>query len=60
MKEGKPRDSLVQYENAIEGGSGIDMLESMKSKSFGGGKSMLPPLESKPSTEDILNAILPP
>lgn len=32
----------------------------MKSKSFGTKKAHLPPIEAKPSTEDILNAILPP
>lgn len=34
--------------------------DTLKGKSFGTKKSHLPPLEAKPSTEDTLNAILPP
>ena len=54
----KPRESLVQYEPPIEitQNSEIARLQSMQGKK----KAQLPPLEAKPSTEDILNAILPP
>ena len=55
MSEERPRESLVQFENAIEGGAGIDGLDPKSGK-----RSQLPPLESRPSTEDLLNAILPP
>ena len=62
-----PRESLIQYEPPIEinQNSEIARLQNMQGKK----KAMLPPLESKPSTEvsiliynyqDILNAILPP
>ncbi|KAL4497789.1 hypothetical protein ABPG72_000544 [Tetrahymena utriculariae] len=53
-----PRESLVQYEpeTAIHKGSDIARIQSLGNKK----KHQLPPLESKPSTDDILNAILPP
>ncbi|KAM3132994.1 hypothetical protein pb186bvf_014850 [Paramecium bursaria] len=51
-----PRQSLVQYEPPIEMNQNSDMSRLMGGKK----KASLPPLESKPSTEDILNAILPP
>ncbi len=56
MIEGRPRESLVQFENPIEisGGPSVDGVN------FGTKKTHLPPIESKPSSEDILNAILPP
>ena len=56
MIEGRPRESLVQYENPIEvsGGQGDPFK-----KSFGSKKQQLPPMDTKPSSEDILNAILP-
>lgn len=38
----------------------MDATEKMKSKTFGSKKAHLPPIEAKPSTEDILNSILPP
>merc|ERR1712086_533523 len=58
MVEGRPRESLVQYENPIEisGGNEMDPFK----KSFGSKKQQLPPMDTKPSSEDILNAILPP
>ena len=60
MIEGRPRESLVQYENPIEISAGQDPADPFK-KSFGAKKkAQLPPMESKPSSEDILNAILPP
>ncbi|EGR28757.1 hypothetical protein IMG5_169540 [Ichthyophthirius multifiliis] len=53
-----PRESLVQYEPAIEINNNSDLarIQNLGNKK----KTQLPPLESKPSTEDILNAILPP
>ena len=59
MLEGKPRESLVQYDNPIEISSGFDIGDSFKN-SFGSKKQLLAPLESKPASDDILNAILPP
>ena len=56
MIEGRPRESLVQFENPIEVATHVDPFN----KSFGHKKTHLPPLEIKPSSEDILNAILPP
>lgn len=56
-----PRESLIQYEEPIElnqpnevgkSGQGTD---GFKKKAVN-----LPPLETKPSTDDILNANLPP
>ena len=56
-----PRESLIQYEEPIEMNQPTD---SGKIQPGTGGlkkKTMnLPPLETKPSTDDILNAILPP
>ncbi|KAL4453902.1 hypothetical protein ABPG74_003785 [Tetrahymena malaccensis] len=53
-----PRESLVQYEpeTAIHKNSDIARISNLGNKK----KHQLPPLESKPSTDDILNAILPP
>mmetsp|Transcript_16256 Transcript_16256/g.25138 ORF Transcript_16256/g.25138 Transcript_16256/m.25138 type:complete len:163 (+) Transcript_16256:31-519(+) len=59
MIEGRPRESLVQYENPIEISGGYDANDPFK-KSFGAKKQQLPPMDTKPSSEDILNAILPP
>jgi len=61
MIEGRPRDSLVLYETPIETTSGVDPNDVFK-KTFGSSKraGTLPPMESKPKQEDILNAILPP
>ena len=58
MFEGRPRESLVQYENPIEisGGNNSNFQKSISGKKRG----TLPPMESKPKQEDILNAILPP
>lgn len=51
-----PRESLVQYEAAIE------INQSSDATKLGGAKkkSYAPSLDSKPNTEDILNGILPP
>ena len=89
MIEGRPRESLVQYENPIE----VSYLLKIKAfltycfayrfqaamiwihsrrvsvsisiriyrrYSLGSKKQQLPPMDTKPSSEDILNAILPP
>jgi dynein light intermediate chain len=56
-----PRESLIQYEEPIEinqaaeTGKGQQGAGGLKKKGVN-----LPPLETKPSTDDILNAILPP
>jgi len=60
MIEGRPRQSLVLYENPIEITGGMDPNDPFK-KSFGGKKKgQLPPMESKPKQEEIVDAILPP
>ena len=58
MIEGRPRESLVQFENPIEiqGSDNHDPFNKM-GKNKG---ASLAPLDAKPSNEDILNAILPP
>ena len=56
-----PRESLIQYEEPIEINQNGDAGKS--GAGTGGLKKKtvnLPPLETKPSTDDILNAILPP
>ena len=58
MIEGRPRESLVQYENPIEIAGAIGQ-DPMMRKSFGAKKQQLAPIDTKPSSEDILNAILP-
>ncbi len=94
MIEGRPRESLVQYENPIEVPSfpcflpsilyryqqdrtlmtlsrrALEVTQSniltiitvllIKYSNLGKKKATLPPMETKPSSEDILNAILPP
>ena len=94
MIEGRPRESLVQYENPIEVPPFLSNLPSIhcryqqdktpmilsrralevtrlilltiitvlliKYSNLGKKKATLPPMETKPSSEDILNAILPP
>jgi dynein light intermediate chain len=57
MIEGRPRESLVQFENPTELNEGVDPFNK---KSFGAKKSQLAPLDAKPNSDDILNAILPP
>lgn len=55
----EPRDSLISYENPIE----INLQnDPAKLATVIGNrkKATIPAFESKPSTEDILNAILPP
>ena len=55
----EPRDSLITYENPIE----INVQnDAAKLATVVGNKkkATIPAFESKPSTEDILNAILPP
>ena len=56
MIEERPRESLVQYENPIE----ISAGNQAGSKSVAQKKPQLPQMGKKPSSEDILNAILPP
>ncbi len=55
------RESLVQYATPIElSKQSGKQKEKMPSVSFGKKRAVLPPLESKPDMEYILNAILPP
>ena len=58
MIEGRPRESLVQYENPIEihGSDQNDPFNKIGRNK----QNSLAPLEAVPSSEDILNAILPP
>jgi len=64
IPEGRPRESLVKYDPPLE--LGPAQQESSKNKQKGTLKSQLakrtqlPPVESKPNTDDILHAILPP
>jgi len=60
MIEGRPRESLVQFENPIEISGGQDPSDPFGKSMGGKRKGQLPPMENKPSSEDILNAILPP
>ncbi|KRX02805.1 hypothetical protein PPERSA_04008 [Pseudocohnilembus persalinus] len=55
--QGQPRESLVQYEPPIEVTADSDLV---RQGIQGRKKAQLPPIESKPTTEDILNSILPP
>jgi dynein light intermediate chain, axonemal len=59
MIEGRPKESLVQYEQPQE--LDLGQLEPFK-KTFGTSstKKQLPPMDRQPRTEDILNALLPP
>lgn len=56
-----PRESLIQYEEPIEMNQMTDSGK-LQAGPLGAKKKAvnLPPLEAKPSTDDILNAILPP
>ena len=55
------RESLVQYATPIELSKQSGMQQQKQpSLSFGKKRAILPPLESKPDMESILNAILPP
>ena len=56
LPEEAPRESLVQYENAVEKGIDANTAQGFST----GKKSELPPMDSKPATKDILNSILPP
>jgi len=58
MSYGIPRESLVQYEPPIEINQQSDQVKLTSFQKKPG--QMAPTLETKPNTEDILNAILPP
>jgi dynein light intermediate chain len=60
MVEGRPRESLVLFDPPHEIPQGVSPGGDPFKKSFGSKKSQLPPLDNKPKSEDILNAILPP
>jgi dynein light intermediate chain len=58
--EGPPRETLVQFEPPQEVTGEFSSSRKKPLGPAGRKKTSLPPMESKPSTEDILNAILPP
>ena len=59
--EGRPRESLVLFDPPHEVPSALNQSQDSFKKSFSTGKkSTLPPLDNKPKSEDILNALLPP
>jgi dynein light intermediate chain len=58
--EGPPRETLVQFEPPQEVTGDFSSSRKKPLGPAGRKKATLPPMESKPSTEDILNAILPP
>jgi len=61
MAEGRPRETLVQYEDPMEAAAEEKPLSSRGIPAGTKKKSQLPPLESCPQpSEDILNTILPP
>eukprot|EP00746_Dinoflagellata_sp_MGD_P167596 gnl/MRDRNA2_/MRDRNA2_98354_c0_seq1.p1 gnl/MRDRNA2_/MRDRNA2_98354_c0~~gnl/MRDRNA2_/MRDRNA2_98354_c0_seq1.p1 ORF type:complete len:261 (-),score=64.70 gnl/MRDRNA2_/MRDRNA2_98354_c0_seq1:26-775(-) len=67
IPEGRPRESLVKYDPPLElgpapaeqmGRKGKAKPNSLKSQL--NRKVQLPPVESKPNTDDVLHALLPP
>ena len=68
IPEGKPHDTLLKHDDPIESTIPLDKVEPGKGiprKTYFTLVSLrkpteLPPLEAKPSNDDILNAILPP
>ncbi|CEM08837.1 unnamed protein product [Vitrella brassicaformis CCMP3155] len=72
IKEGRPRESLVKYDSPLElgpapAGQQPGAAKTAAAKKSGAGlkaqlgkRVQLPQLESKPSPEDLLHAILPP
>jgi len=67
IPEGRPRESLVKYDPPLElGPAPADALRKGKAgkpmslKAQLGRKVQLPPVESKPNTDDVLHALLPP
>lgn len=67
IPEGRPRESLVKYEAPLElGPAPADASRKGKAGKPGSLKAQLakkaplPPVEAKPSTEDVLHALLPP
>jgi dynein light intermediate chain len=68
LLEGKPRESLVKYDAPLElGPAPLESSRKGKQSAKPGSlraqlakKVQLPPVESKPSTEDVLHALLPP
>lgn len=67
IPEGRPRESLVKYDPPLElgpapadamGRKGKSKPNSLKSQL--NRKVQLPPVESKPNTDDVLHALLPP
>lgn len=58
--EGPPRDTLVQFDPPQEVTADYMPNKKRSIGPSGRKKTVLPPMESKPSMEDILHAILPP
>eukprot|EP00435_Cladocopium_sp_Y103_P047151 s129_g13.t1 len=65
---GRPRDSLVKFDPPLELGpaptealrKGAKALKPNSLKAQLSRKTQLPPAESKPNTDDVLHALLPP
>jgi dynein light intermediate chain len=66
LPEGRPRESLVKYDPPLDlGGVSADQVSKKKAgassiRSQLSKKTALPSVESKPNTDDILHACLPP
>lgn len=70
VPEGRPRESLVKYDPPLElgpapagsggRGKGGASGKTTSLKAQLGRKTQLPPAESKPNTDDVLHALLPP
>jgi len=68
ISEGRPRESLVKYDPPLELGPASPEVLARKGKPGQATslkaqlakKAQLPPVESKPSTDDVLHALLPP
>eukprot|EP00931_Biecheleriopsis_adriatica_P019411 TRINITY_DN13232_c0_g1_i2.p1 TRINITY_DN13232_c0_g1~~TRINITY_DN13232_c0_g1_i2.p1 ORF type:complete len:265 (+),score=68.54 TRINITY_DN13232_c0_g1_i2:39-797(+) len=69
IPQGRPRDSLVKYDPPLElgpapadavGRKGAKAVKPNSLKAQLARKANLPPVESKPNTDDVLHALLPP
>jgi len=68
IADGRPRDSLVKYDPPLELGPAPpeamarrgQAVKPMSLKAQLAKKTSLPPVESKPNTDDVLHALLPP
>eukprot|EP00927_Polykrikos_kofoidii_P010408 TRINITY_DN14398_c0_g1_i1.p1 TRINITY_DN14398_c0_g1~~TRINITY_DN14398_c0_g1_i1.p1 ORF type:complete len:249 (+),score=52.85 TRINITY_DN14398_c0_g1_i1:59-805(+) len=65
IPEGRPRESLVKYDPQLELGPAPEGTARQSGRHTSlkaqlGKKTQLPPVESKPNTDDVLHALLPP